>query len=581
MEPVLLVHFNGPDAQKSYTAETGQTLSFGGDTQLDTAQAKFGSASCLYDGSADTITVPHSADWYFDGDFTIDFWVRWNAVPTSGNFQGFAGQSDNADNMHRWLFFLQGNAATQTLRFYAVGGSGTITVNEASPIAYSTGQWYHLAIVRYGSVFTLYRDGTGIGTATTAATFQDLTSTLDIGFLRDTGATNHYLNGWLDEVRILKGEAAWTTDFTPPTEEYVLTLHKSVSDTGTGADADPVIDVAASQSDTGSGVDNLSALNAVLAVSDVNLVDADLLLHCDGTDGSAVFTDSSPNNFSITAGAGARVRTAQFVFGGASLLLSGFNVNRHISAPDNDLWNFGSGDFTIDLRVRFSSLPAAGVVNQIIGQTVNSWIDWWLGFDGTNGIRFYSRFWIGTAQEIFFSQGSTTGWAINTWYHVALVRNGNNFNIYRDGVSVASTTSTKLMGDVAGPLYVGNNSGAFNGGMYGYVDEARIRKGIAVWTTAFTIPTEAYGPTSNGVETVSIQGAASASDTGAGADAVPAIDVTLPVLSESSVGAEAVQAINTQIPINDTGSGAEALVNVEGQDTYFDEASLVEMYFDA
>ena len=82
----LLSLFNGADEATTYTAETGQIVTFVATAQLDTAQKEIGSSSLLLDGSGDYCTVPDSADWTFgSGNFTIDMWIRPHAVGAALN----------------------------------------------------------------------------------------------------------------------------------------------------------------------------------------------------------------------------------------------------------------------------------------------------------------------------------------------------------------------------------------------------------------------------------------------------------------------------------------------------------------
>src|SRR3990167_8969973 len=106
----LLLHGDGSDASTTITDEIGKTVTAVGNAQLDTAQKKFGTASILLDGTGDYATVPDSDDWNFGaGDFTIDFWVRFNGVAES---EAFCGQDQDATN--HWYFAWDG---TTTLTF--------------------------------------------------------------------------------------------------------------------------------------------------------------------------------------------------------------------------------------------------------------------------------------------------------------------------------------------------------------------------------------------------------------------------------------------------------------------------------
>jgi hypothetical protein len=89
--------------------------------------------------------------------------------------------------------------------------------------------------------------------------------------------------------------------------------------------------------------------------------------------------------------------------------------------------------------------------------------------------------------------------SINTWYHVAYVRSGSNFYFFVDGTQVGSTQSigTANLYDSSAALTIGTlhqegtGSQSWNE-LTGYLDEVRVSKGIARWTSNFVPPTQAY-----------------------------------------------------------------------------------------
>lgn len=205
---VFLTHANGTDASTTFTEEgcsgSAKTITAFGNAQIDTAQSKFGGASALFDGTGDYLNSADSADWNFaDGDFTIDFWLRANSISASDTaifFQG--GGSPN---------FWELGYDTTSIYFKA---SGTTVSVAWSP---STATWYHVAVVRTGNNIMFFIDGTQQGTTQAwSTTVADYSGALLIG----SGNAAQELNGWLDELRISKGIARWTTTFTPPSSEY-------------------------------------------------------------------------------------------------------------------------------------------------------------------------------------------------------------------------------------------------------------------------------------------------------------------------------------------------------------------------
>jgi len=218
----LLIHFDGSDGSTDdYTAETGQTVSLVGTAQLDTAVKKFGTASLLLDGNSDYATVPDSADWSFGtGNFTIDAWVRYSTDPTGAHFAGWYDQYVDANNVFNiWIYDNQ-------VRFIVKSGGSTIAycrTDTGDIIVHNT--MHHVAVVRYGTSennLLIFVDGVSQTlswyTAMAAnATMPDIASTLRIGYTQWQGK---YFPGNIDEVRVSKGIARWTANFTPPVSEY-------------------------------------------------------------------------------------------------------------------------------------------------------------------------------------------------------------------------------------------------------------------------------------------------------------------------------------------------------------------------
>lgn len=223
-------------------------------------------------------------------------------------------------------------------------------------------------------------------------------------------------------------------------------------------------------------------------------VNTNLMLHMDGIVGSTSFDDSSSSDYTVTPIGDTHIEIDSSKFGGASGFFDG--SGDYLSIPDSSDWDFGSGDFTIDLQVRFNELQSQdNGIQTLVGRGTHGGSAYWALFfgDGTfgaDGIGFISKHASLDLQVIDFFQGSQSGWSIDTWYHVALVREGNDFSIYRDGLEVASLTTEVAIPDRPGSLTIGANVNMrmFNG----YLDEVRISKGIARWATEFTPPTEAY-----------------------------------------------------------------------------------------
>ncbi|TSC86935.1 MAG: hypothetical protein G01um10148_40 [Parcubacteria group bacterium Gr01-1014_8] len=207
----LLVHADGSDGATSFpdSSSTNNTITRNGNAQIDTAQSKFGGASALFDGSGDYLSVPDSSNWYFGtGDFTVDFWLRLNGLAATN---GIFGQGSGS-NAYRMYIASDGSVVFQVWN----GGVNTIVLS-AGAGTFSTGSWYHLALVRNGNSFALYKNGSSIASVSDSDAMPDFAAPFTIGA---SDGTSFVLNGWIDEFRVVKGSAAWTSSFSVPTAPY-------------------------------------------------------------------------------------------------------------------------------------------------------------------------------------------------------------------------------------------------------------------------------------------------------------------------------------------------------------------------
>lgn len=205
----LLMHFDG-----SWTDETGKTVTPVNSPTIDTSDKVFGSGSGNFLAlSYQYLSVPDSADWQLDGgsnsnEWSIDFRTKITNVASN---RGLLAQ--RADGSNFWaLIWL----STGYLRFRVDSGGATIIKidNSWTP---STTSWYHVAIIKQGVTgYKMFIDGVQIGTTQTdTSTIPDFSGDLRVAYGND-----NYLTGNIDELRISKGIARWTSNFTPPTIAY-------------------------------------------------------------------------------------------------------------------------------------------------------------------------------------------------------------------------------------------------------------------------------------------------------------------------------------------------------------------------
>jgi hypothetical protein len=214
---VLLLHMDGTDGSQTFVDSSVQThrVTANGNARISTAQSKFGGASGRFGGAGDYLSLADSADWAFGtGDFTIDLWARFNALPSAGASQVFYSQSGSGSDALG--FFVNNNAGTYRLIWYAYGGTGQQNLSWNLD-SLATNTWYHFAVVRSGSSWYAFKNGVVQGSSQSNSNAVPDLSGVKIGIWVDSTSA---FNGWFDEFRVSKGIARWTSNFTPPTAPY-------------------------------------------------------------------------------------------------------------------------------------------------------------------------------------------------------------------------------------------------------------------------------------------------------------------------------------------------------------------------
>ena len=237
-----------------------------------------------------------------------------------------------------------------------------------------------------------------------------------------------FTTGYLCDHRVVKGTALYTANFTPPT----------------------------------------TPLTAITGT---------VLLTCQ----SNRLKDNSINNFAITAVSTPSVtKFSPYVSEeykasthGGSLQFNG--STDYLSTPESANTQF-AGDFTIEISCYYTGTTLAALLGNY---TTNAVTDWYIDITATtNTLRVYTN-----GATLKFSTVITP----NCWVHVALVRSGSVITGYLNGISFGNTTQTGAFGSAAKTIYIGSQAGAEL--FPGYLSNARIVNGTALYTANFTPPT--------------------------------------------------------------------------------------------
>ncbi len=405
--------------------KNGETFISGFDPFIpDSNYATYGST--YFDGSGDYLTVPDNTSLEAFGDFTIEFWVYFNSV--SGT-QIIVDKGWNGSSIAPYMIFAEGT----NLRMYASSdGSNWNVLSGQSLGTVAIGQWFHGAVTRSGSDIRLFLNGVLNNTITNSNVLMNGTSALGIGGGPSAGASP--LNGYISDLRIVKGTAVYTSAFTPPTAPLTAIANTSLLTCRT----------------------NLPVNNKAII-------------------------DNSTNNFLVTRNGNISQGTFSPYGEGYSVYYDG---SSYLSLPSGDYINYGTGNFTVEFWI--NTTGSGGLFASPSTVTTNAWD---LSISGGNLV--WRNRLTATTVWSYSSSAITDG----KWHHVTISRQGSSSRLFYDGSLVATNTdNTNWDGNEAGKTFTIGTSGL--GNFTGHLSNVRFTKGIAIYTDAFTPSTTPLSPLS-------------------------------------------------------------------------------------
>jgi hypothetical protein len=379
--------------------------------------------SGYFDGSGDYLSVASNAAFALGtGDFTIEFWF----YPTTGSARNITFPVTGAP-----IFYMNGS---RQLQFETYGAPPSVTTTNTLNL----NDWNHCAVSRASGTVRVFVNGVIGVTSTAFSATNFIQSSVNIG----TDAGTNFATGYMANVRIVKGTAVYTGNFTPPTA--------------------PITNAGSTSAAAYPSTTNVNTSFASSATS--------LLLNFTN---AGIYNATSKNDLETVGNA--QISTAiSAKWGSGSMYFDGTGDWLDALAS-NQLFNLSSGDWTIEAWIYRNASGAAHTILTLYNTA------------GSNsGLTFY----VNASNQLVTDNGVTAALAAGTvasgqWVYVAIVRSGSTTTGYINGSSVGTTAQAPSASQYARVGALASGASVFNG----YIQDLRITKGYA---RTITTPTAAF-----------------------------------------------------------------------------------------
>jgi hypothetical protein len=395
-----------------------------------------GGWSNYFDGTGDFLTLS-SAPVAATGTFTIECWVYVTGTAVAQSIYGqYLGNPSPAAGRWNMLW----NDAANKFSF------SIASTSYESTSTYSANTWYHIAWVRDGSNnLSLYVNG--VRDSTRANITASLYTGNPIIGARSDGTTPY--TGYISNFRVTNTVVYSGTTYTVPT----------------------------------------GPLTAITGTT---------LLTCQ----SNRFIDNSTNNFTITRSGNVAVEKfnpfgiinnsgvpeayTPSVYGGSAYL---DGTGDYLTVATNTALDFENSDFTAECWIYPILFNASGGGFMGVGAQSGS-ASWILRGNSSGTLTFSAWYSPGGGADVTTITSTTGVLRFTAWNHVAVTRQGTSWNIWCNGISVASGTRSTAIANTGRPAQIGYDySSSTVRTQNAYISDVRWVKGTAVYTSAFTPPT--------------------------------------------------------------------------------------------
>lgn len=215
-QTILLAHFD----EAGEVDATGRFYSGSGKTRRSFVEKKFGAGSYDKAGADSSISIASvGSNRLLDTDFTIESWVKPIALDGFSKSNGIVCVYAPSDNRGMHLAFkddgslVAGNYRDNLL----VSAVGMAVLNE----------WQHIAYTREGNLLCLWHNGvlaasSQLGGAMYVSETETVIGWGSAGPNPAGGRAEGHFRGYIDEMRIVKGLAVYTENFTPQDTPFTL-----------------------------------------------------------------------------------------------------------------------------------------------------------------------------------------------------------------------------------------------------------------------------------------------------------------------------------------------------------------------
>jgi len=425
--------------------------------------------SVYFDGTGDYLSMSDSTDFDLgisNEPFTWELWFYKTAAAGThcelGVLRGGGTAGWNATNGHQYRGF---QYTDNKLYWQWWNGSANKSIISSATPAINT--WHHFAVSYDGTTTRAFLNGVIFGTSTEAYAKPSASNITRIGQDPSDSVTTH---GYHSNIRVCKGHAVYTGNFTPPTRE--LEVH-------TGAKG--VVFPAA---------DNRTVLLTCQSSTDATAEATGR--HILTAAGNAHAQSANPGLFRKTNITSTITETTGSVYFDGS----GDYLETKENGNDFDF----DGDFTIETWIYFNTVNSnnwhdfLGSSNNsaYLGSSKSGWIAAYYTLDAT-GLQFRLSYQNNNAWE--FELGWNYTATADNWYHVVYTRESGTIYCYVNGVKLTRSSTSGTVGEHAtitsseGFLRMGGGYGTALRQLDGYLSNLRICKGHAVYTSQFIPPT--------------------------------------------------------------------------------------------